>query len=268
MCHVQESSCGISLHAHVPGLCQTREWAECAGFRDLRLVFFMRSEVRDAPDSITLDLNIGRQHLSDERRETSQLNDEDLVLRYEVCQSLRLHCCFGPNLLLTARFPRAALAARCTSISELWSRNSIGSRVSRSTSLTSARLQVSEDCRNRPWPSMHRAGSSHLLFTPPLAACCLYHTHLSQLSLRMSDLRCVVGRCCRRRPGCSGLLEARPRRSRFRRAIHMSILSVMSKGTEKSGHFRGTAGGRRLPPARCQRGRARTGHRGIWLCGD
>jgi len=42
------------------------------------------------------------------------------------------------NVLLTARFPNAALAARCTSISGLCRRNSIGSRVSRSTSRTSA----------------------------------------------------------------------------------------------------------------------------------
>ena len=42
------------------------------------------------------------------------------------------------DLLLTARLPRAALAARCTSISGFWSRNRMGSSVSRSTSLTSA----------------------------------------------------------------------------------------------------------------------------------
>lgn len=53
----------------------------------------MGSEVCDASDSITLNLNIGRQHLTDERRQTSQLDDEDLVLRFEVCQSLRLHGC-------------------------------------------------------------------------------------------------------------------------------------------------------------------------------
>lgn len=145
MRHVQESSCRVSLHAHIPGLCQTRKWAEGARFCYLRLIFFMRSEVCDAPYSITLNLNVGRQHLTDERRETSQLNDEDLVLRWEVLSVIvftRLH---GSNLLLTARFPSAALAARCTSISELWSRNNIGSRVSRSTSRTSARLHVSED---------------------------------------------------------------------------------------------------------------------------
>lgn len=53
----------------------------------------MGSEVCDASDSITLDLNIGRQHLTDERRQTPQLNDEDLVLSFEECQSLSLHGC-------------------------------------------------------------------------------------------------------------------------------------------------------------------------------
>ena len=41
------------------------------------------------------------------------------------------------SVLLTARLPRAALAALCTSISEFCSKNRIGSRVSRSTSRTS-----------------------------------------------------------------------------------------------------------------------------------
>lgn len=41
------------------------------------------------------------------------------------------------DVLFTARLPRAALAARWTSRSGFWSRKRIGSRVSRSTSLTS-----------------------------------------------------------------------------------------------------------------------------------
>lgn len=52
---------------------------------------------------------------------------------------------FAPDLLLTARFPRAALAARCTSMSELCSRNNMGSKVSRSTSRTSTRHPVSDE---------------------------------------------------------------------------------------------------------------------------
>lgn len=41
------------------------------------------------------------------------------------------------NTLLTARFPRAALAARCTSVSWLLRRKRIGSKVSRPTGRTS-----------------------------------------------------------------------------------------------------------------------------------
>jgi hypothetical protein len=47
------------------------------------------------------------------------------------------------HLLFTARFPSAALAARCTSISGLCNRNRMGSRVSRPTSRTSLRSLVS-----------------------------------------------------------------------------------------------------------------------------
>lgn len=43
------------------------------------------------------------------------------------------------DVLFTARLPRAALAARCTSRSGFWSRKRIGSNVSRSTSRTSVR---------------------------------------------------------------------------------------------------------------------------------
>lgn len=49
-------------------------------------------------------------------------------------------------LLLTARLPNAALAALCTSMSGLWSKNRMGSRVSRSTSRTSTDGQVSAIC--------------------------------------------------------------------------------------------------------------------------
>lgn len=41
------------------------------------------------------------------------------------------------NALLTAKFPRAALAARCTSVSWLLSKKRIGSNVSRPTGRTS-----------------------------------------------------------------------------------------------------------------------------------
>lgn len=57
----------------------------------------MRSEVCYAPDGIALDLNIWRQHLTDEGWQTSKLNDEDLVLRYEV--SVVLFSCLGRSRL-------------------------------------------------------------------------------------------------------------------------------------------------------------------------
>lgn len=37
-------------------------------------------EVGDASDGVALHLNVGREHLTDERIETSQSNDESLVL--------------------------------------------------------------------------------------------------------------------------------------------------------------------------------------------
>lgn len=40
----------------------------------------MGGEVGDASDGVALNLNVGREHLSDERVETSKSNDESLVL--------------------------------------------------------------------------------------------------------------------------------------------------------------------------------------------
>lgn len=55
------------------------------------------------------------------------------------CQPLcSTFCIHIHDILSTARFPSAALAALCTSISGLWSKKSIGSRVSRSTLRTSS----------------------------------------------------------------------------------------------------------------------------------
>lgn len=60
----------------------------------------------------------------------------DTLLSAGFCQQTSMK--HGGNGPFTARFPRLALAARWTSISGLWSKNRIGSRVSRSTSRTSA----------------------------------------------------------------------------------------------------------------------------------
>jgi len=40
----------------------------------------MRGQVRDAAHRVTLDLDIGAQHLADERLETAQLDDEEFVI--------------------------------------------------------------------------------------------------------------------------------------------------------------------------------------------
>lgn len=63
------------------------------------------------------------------------------------CQYIHPLCCYGDVVLFTARLPSAALAARCTSMSGFWRRNKIGSRVSRSTSLTSAIIALDESVR-------------------------------------------------------------------------------------------------------------------------
>lgn len=97
----------------------------------------MSGEVRDTANRIALHFNIWRHHLADERSQTTKYDDIYFVLG---CIRLVHASDFATthNVLLTARFPSAALAARCTSISGLCKRKSIGSRVSRPTSRTSA----------------------------------------------------------------------------------------------------------------------------------
>jgi hypothetical protein len=41
----------------------------------------MRSEVGDASDGVALDFNVGREHLTDQRIQSAELDDQDLVLR-------------------------------------------------------------------------------------------------------------------------------------------------------------------------------------------
>lgn len=119
MRHVQQSPRSIPLYTHVPGLGQPRKWAQSTRSRNLGLVLFMRSEVRYAPDSVALNFDICRQHLADKGREPSKLHNKDLVVRCWTRQILVWGRHISRHLLLTARLPRAALAARCTSMSEL-----------------------------------------------------------------------------------------------------------------------------------------------------
>lgn len=80
MCHVEQRAGGVSLHAHVPGLCQTREGLQGAGACNLGLVVLVRGQVGDAADGIALDLDIGRVHLLDEGSKTTESDNGDLVL--------------------------------------------------------------------------------------------------------------------------------------------------------------------------------------------
>lgn len=100
----------------------------------------MSREVGDATDGVTLHLNIGRVHLADQWVESAQLDDEDFVVCYVTCQYMVMGWGDGGVGMLpsTAKLPRAALAARCTSISVLSRRKRMGSRVFLSTGRTSA----------------------------------------------------------------------------------------------------------------------------------
>ena len=69
---------------------------------------------------------------------------ETLFSAAEQTSAVSSHIIRSRDRPFTARLPNAALAARCTSTSGLWRRNRIGSRVSRPTSLTSAR-KISDD---------------------------------------------------------------------------------------------------------------------------
>lgn len=125
----------------------------------------MGGEVGDAPDGVALDLDVGREHLADEGFESSELDDRELVLgcgadatrertvtrrrerigpRSAFVRPSRHPALFDPTTAsreraapLTAKLPRAALAALWTSTSWLLRRNKMGSSVSRETSWTS-----------------------------------------------------------------------------------------------------------------------------------
>jgi len=70
----------------------------------------MSGKVGNAPDCVALNFDIWRHHLSDEGRQTTELDDGNLVFSYSlsvVLNQAKRYC----NILLTARFPNAALAA-------------------------------------------------------------------------------------------------------------------------------------------------------------
>jgi hypothetical protein len=94
-------------------------------------------EISDTSDGVTLDFDVGAEHLADERFKSTQLDDEQLILSYLRIINLTEVKSNRVDALFTAKLPSAALAARCTSVSWLERRKRIGSRVSRPTSRTS-----------------------------------------------------------------------------------------------------------------------------------
>jgi hypothetical protein len=78
----------------------------------------MGSEIRDTTNRVALDFNVGAKHLTDQWLQTSKLDDEQLVIGLMRLGSKQKVGYKGDTgSLLTARFPNAALAARCTSVS-------------------------------------------------------------------------------------------------------------------------------------------------------
>ena len=110
MCHVQQSACSVSLHAHVSRLGQSRQWAQGPGPGNLRFVLFMRCKIRDTADSIALNFHVRRHHLSNEGSQATEVDYGHFVFRWYLLATApgkRIQ----PNLLFTARLPSAALAA-------------------------------------------------------------------------------------------------------------------------------------------------------------
>jgi len=78
----------------------------------------MGGEIRHTANCVTLDFHVGAKHLTDQRLQTSKLDDEQLVIGLMVLGSKQKAFAQGhTSSLLTAKFPNAALAARCTSVS-------------------------------------------------------------------------------------------------------------------------------------------------------
>jgi hypothetical protein len=97
----------------------------------------VRSKVGNASNSVALHLDVGTEHLTNERLEPAQLDNKQLILGYPELSNWMIIQSRGKDPLFTAKFPRAALAARCTSVSWLERRKRMGSSVSRPTGRTS-----------------------------------------------------------------------------------------------------------------------------------
>lgn len=153
-------------------------------------------------------------------------------------------CRVGVIILLTARLPRAALAARWTSTSELWRRKRMGSRVSRSTSRTSR--QVSKCWGGRPDAAR---GHTTLGDFGKSQACAALKVYIFRKYQGAESSEGLAGE----EVGLSTLLYSQPRKRRG--AGH-------GRGNR---HFRETGEDRRQPRVHYRRGRVRRGYLGIGL---
>lgn len=79
MRHIQQCACGVALHAHILGLCETGQWTQRARPGDLCFILFMGRQIRDAADGVALDFYIRRHHLSYERRKATKRDYQHLV---------------------------------------------------------------------------------------------------------------------------------------------------------------------------------------------
>lgn len=80
MGHVEESAGRISLHSHILGLREPGEGPQCTRSRDLCFVLFVCSQISDATDGVALHLDILGHHLADQRRQSTKLDNGDLVV--------------------------------------------------------------------------------------------------------------------------------------------------------------------------------------------
>lgn len=104
---------------------------------------------------------------------------------------------------------------------------------------------------------------------PPLSSFCMLSVQYAPLSVISANVRLAL-RCRSMLSEKTRVLRAlrgSPEKKSVSPRWDLSISGAIIKGPERNEHFRDTAGGRRLPPARCRREQARKGHRGIWLVG-
>lgn len=84
VCHVEQSTCRITLNPHILRLCQADQRTQRARAGNLCLVLLVRGQVRNTSDGVALYLYIRRHHLADQRGQPSEGDDQDFVLGYIV----------------------------------------------------------------------------------------------------------------------------------------------------------------------------------------